>query len=497
MLPLEECDSLITAYRRMSQTNYPFVILPESCRAASLIEERPMLAQAIFIVTSWRNSARQATLRASFLRDVSDKFLMRSERSLDLLQGLIVYFGWCHFYTITFSSEGYRLATILVTMAIELGITQKPLTVTQHDLLLNSSSIFPQTNEATSSKFWSYEARRAFIAAHIISTFCCLAFRRHSLLPHTQYVEDCASSLATDPQCPSDSLLIYWVKSMALAELVSLTFDHGSRERICELNDDKIQLLVKILVRQLDEWKATLPPPNSTNGHLHRAYHCSRAYIHEVGLYGLVQGQPPSVTRISIIYECFSASMKDLSDILELSLDDMSEWGVMDWRQLNLAVMLCTKSSIILDSTYDCGVESSQRASWLAKCLDTLCQRARELHGMAMTGAGAGASSSPEQDKDHFLKRIANEWSNVKIYHQTCVQRNQPPPQAQAQAQTQPQAQVTMHPNHQAQPPSLQQQGLLQSSDFPFDVDAFNDVYWFGLADAEASSSTFTTTWQM
>ncbi|KAK5219651.1 hypothetical protein LTR72_008035 [Exophiala xenobiotica] len=284
---------------------------------------------------------------------------------------------------------------------------------------------------------------------------------------------------------------------MALAELVSLTFDHGSRERICELNDDKIQLLVKILVRQLDEWKATLPPPNSTNGHLHRAYHCSRAYIHEVGLYGLVQGQPPSVTRISIIYECFSASMKDLSDILELSLDDMSEWGVMDWRQLNLAVMLCTKSSIILDSTYDCGVESSQRASWLAKCLDTLCQRARELHGMAMTGAGAGASSSPEQDKDHFLKRIANEWSNVKIYHQTCVQRNQPPPQAQAQAQTQPQAQVTMHPNHQAQPPSLQQQGLLQSSDFPFDVDAFNDVYWFGLADAEASSSTFTTTWQM
>ncbi|KAK5239132.1 hypothetical protein LTR40_014815, partial [Exophiala xenobiotica] len=133
--------------------------------------------------------------------------------------------------------------------------------------------------------------------------------------------------------------------------------------------------------------------------------------------------------------------MKDLSDILELSLDDMSEWGVMDWRQLNLAVMLCTKSSIILDSTYDGGVESSQRASWLAKCLDTLCQRARELHGMAMTGAGAGASSSPEQDKDHFLKRIANEWSNVKIYHQTCVQRNQPPPQAQAQAQTQPQAQ--------------------------------------------------------
>ncbi len=105
MLPLEECDSLITAYRRMSQTNYPFVILPESCRAASLIEERPMLAQAIFIVASWRNSARQATLRASFLRDLSDKFIMQSERSLDLLQGLIVYFGWYASFTSSPSSH--------------------------------------------------------------------------------------------------------------------------------------------------------------------------------------------------------------------------------------------------------------------------------------------------------------------------------------------------------------------------------------------------------
>ena len=112
--------------------------------------------------------------------------------------------------------------------------------------------------------------RRADLITRIMTSSdhhsCCLAFRRHSLLPHTQYVEDCASSLATDPQCPSDSTLIYWVKNMALAELVSLTFDSGSRERICELNDDKIQLLVKVLVRQLDEWRATLPPPTSENG---------------------------------------------------------------------------------------------------------------------------------------------------------------------------------------------------------------------------------------
>ena len=30
--------------------------------------------------------------------------------------------------------------------------------------------------------------------------------------------------------------------------------------------------------------------------------------------------------------------MKDLSEILELSLDEMSEWGVMDWRRKYLSV---------------------------------------------------------------------------------------------------------------------------------------------------------------
>lgn len=47
---------------------------------------------------------------------------------------------------------------------------------------------------------------------------------------------------------------------MSLAEHVSTTFDHGSRERVGELNDEKTQLLVSALAKQVDEWKATLPP---------------------------------------------------------------------------------------------------------------------------------------------------------------------------------------------------------------------------------------------
>ncbi|EXJ80913.1 hypothetical protein A1O3_07201 [Capronia epimyces CBS 606.96] len=479
-LTLEECEALIHHYRRMSAVNFGYVIIPEGCSAAALIEERPLLARAIFTVASWRNHARQAALQLGFMRELSDRYFVKSERSLDLLQALIVYFGWCHWYATPFANQAYRQASLIATLAIELGITQRPTNMNQHDMIVGSASAFSQTNETVSSKFWSYEARRAYVGTYQISTFCLLLFRKPVLLAHTQYLDECASSLAADPQYPSDATLIHQVGSMRLAEQVSVSFDHGSRERVGELSDDKVQLLVKTLVKHLNDYKASLSMGGAQNGPLSRLCHMSRAYIHEVGLYGLLQGQTPSATRISIIYECYTSSMRFLSDVLDLSLDDMADWTSMDWRYLNLAVMLCTKSSIILDSA-QCATEASQGAAWLYKCLDTLCVRVKELHRQS--------GAPPAQD--HGLKRMAGEWSAIKVYHQTCIHRNLSQtgptsasggvnangnPTANASAN----AGVAVGANIHAPIQQFFDNGV-------FEMDPLNDIFWTGFTDADGS----------
>lgn len=78
----------------MSTNHFPYVIIPEACPATTLVEERPMLAQAVFVVTTWRSADRQRALKDKFMRDLSERYFIKSERSLDLLQALIVYFGW-------------------------------------------------------------------------------------------------------------------------------------------------------------------------------------------------------------------------------------------------------------------------------------------------------------------------------------------------------------------------------------------------------------------
>ncbi|ETI23719.1 hypothetical protein G647_05524 [Cladophialophora carrionii CBS 160.54] len=456
-IPLEECEVLLNDYRRMSANHFPYVMIPEACPVATLVEERPMLAQAVFVATTWRFPERQRALQDKFLHHFNHRYFVKSEKSLDLLQALIVYFAWCHWYTVPVATQVYRLGSLVVSLAVELGINQKPTSVTQHEIIVGPGSALEQGSEAMSSKFWGFEARRAYLGAFTVSTYGLLLFRRPSMLPYSQYLEDCASSLVTDPQYSTDPTLIHMVRSMRVAEETTHTFDHGSKEKIGELSDDKIQILVGALSKQTEEWRTSLPPGAFRNGWLQRAYYSSRGYIHEVGLYGLLHGQAPSVTRLSILYDCFNATVKYLSCVLENGLDDMVDWTSLEWRALNFGIMLSTKSSIILDSAY-VSMEASQRAAWLGKCLDTLCLRAQELHRM-------------KGEKCSYFLKLAHEWANIKMYHQNTIQRALSATTAQQQS----------HLSAQTQ----QQTAGVSFMDNAFDVDPFNELFWAGFGDSE------------
>jgi len=86
----EECFRL---FREEMLPYSPFLHFPPALTAAQLREERPFLWLAILSV-SLRTFPRQ-TVAAEEVRVVlAQKLLMQHERSLDLLQGLLVYMTW-------------------------------------------------------------------------------------------------------------------------------------------------------------------------------------------------------------------------------------------------------------------------------------------------------------------------------------------------------------------------------------------------------------------
>ncbi len=89
-----EAKSLCNTYRQMSQKHFPCVIVPVGLHLEQLQRQRPMLLQAMLVVASFQNRPRQIILEGIFLKDLGEKFFVQGERSLDFIQGLLVYLTW-------------------------------------------------------------------------------------------------------------------------------------------------------------------------------------------------------------------------------------------------------------------------------------------------------------------------------------------------------------------------------------------------------------------
>jgi hypothetical protein len=188
--------------------------------------------------------------------------------------------------------------------------------------------------------------------------------------------------------------------------------------------------------------------------------------VHEVGVYGLLQGKAPPISRVSIIYECLNYVTKYLESTLNLSLEDMADWTTMDWRSLNFGIMISTKSSIILDSAY-LSTEASQCAEWLERCIDTFCLRARELHNQT------GNESS-------LFQKMSVDWAQMKIYHHSCVQRSL------VSGETMTAASSLPHQSHGQQ----QYVGLPPDPESShIQLEPFNELFWSGFVGWETQLS--------
>jgi hypothetical protein len=92
-LGIEDPDVLLTVYRTEMHPNFPYIVIGNSTSASDLRRDRPTLFTAVMAVTT-RNSAQQAKLGNQVVQQVSDRLLVRGERNLDILLGILTYASW-------------------------------------------------------------------------------------------------------------------------------------------------------------------------------------------------------------------------------------------------------------------------------------------------------------------------------------------------------------------------------------------------------------------
>lgn len=91
---LDDANHLLHVYRREFRPWFPFVVVPDKIQAQEFQDQKPWLIRAITMVAFYHNHPKQIVLAQTLLKDTSEAMLIRGERSIDMLQAMIVYNAW-------------------------------------------------------------------------------------------------------------------------------------------------------------------------------------------------------------------------------------------------------------------------------------------------------------------------------------------------------------------------------------------------------------------
>ena len=94
---LHQAEELLTIFRRDFCPEFPFVLLSPDETSKSLSHDKPFLFLSIVAVTSYANPQLQRRLGREIMNQIASRMIIKNEKGLDLLQGLLVYLAWYHY----------------------------------------------------------------------------------------------------------------------------------------------------------------------------------------------------------------------------------------------------------------------------------------------------------------------------------------------------------------------------------------------------------------
>lgn len=110
----EEADTILADYRNNMARYIPFVVIPPSLTSDDLRRDKPVLWKAIVIAACYSQPDRQEALGWKFMEEITTRIFLKAEKSLDLLQGILVHFCW--FVTLAFFARRPRRTISVVQL---------------------------------------------------------------------------------------------------------------------------------------------------------------------------------------------------------------------------------------------------------------------------------------------------------------------------------------------------------------------------------------------
>ncbi|KAH9894666.1 hypothetical protein F4778DRAFT_284551 [Xylariomycetidae sp. FL2044] len=249
-MPSELDEVLLATFVQRLMPEYPFVALPQGITAPELASTKPFLFATIRMVSSYRNLRSMRAQNYLITRHISEQMIMRSERSLEMLQSILLVLGYYHYHCMMHAQMN-NLTALANSLIADLGINRAPEGQEKTRLIL----LNPETPRARTN-----EERRALCGVWYMNSIVALAFHRIDPIKYTSYVDQCLRELEVSQECETDSLLVHLVRIQHLSERISKlhTRDHFDDD-LHGIARAPLNAYFGVFQNELDKYKAALP----------------------------------------------------------------------------------------------------------------------------------------------------------------------------------------------------------------------------------------------
>ncbi|PVH91549.1 hypothetical protein DM02DRAFT_620465 [Periconia macrospinosa] len=274
-IPLDKQQFLLDVYAHRAGAVWPVIRLNadlDAIRAKSPVLLLSVLAYCDTHMAQGTDLAVHDELVRETVRVLADEVITRGQRSLELVQALLIMAFWNKATRKGYQGSCYQIAQLAADMAIDLGIAGP-------SLQPSPVAYFSHHEDPT-----SLEARRTWLACYLLLSASSLQTRRPHATPWDSHHEECVSQLEANG-LPSDILLCQIVR------ITQVTQEIAEHLHLCRLgsfidgNNCDTHAAMELLRTKVDAWAAQVPVTFAHSQTLKVWHHTAMIHIYELALH--------------------------------------------------------------------------------------------------------------------------------------------------------------------------------------------------------------------
>lgn len=270
--PSESDETILTIYQTHLSPLFPFVIIPVGTTVQELEQSRPFLFSAIRMVTTLTSMRSMRAQMYRLVRHVSERMLLRSERSLDLLQGILVMIGWYQYHCLMHAQLN-NLIHLAASLVSDLGLNRDPKVQERISVMvLYPDDPKPRTNEE----------RRALLGLWYMASTISVAFGKLESIRYSPYIQQCLNELQESKEYETDGILVYMVQLQHLMEKIAqVNSKTESPESVGGITRAPVAAYMSTFQSELDKICGTLNKSQKNNKYLMVYVHSAKMRLCE------------------------------------------------------------------------------------------------------------------------------------------------------------------------------------------------------------------------